>query len=66
MENVISIYQWLIANYMSIVAVVLGLFSVAEIIVRITPTEKDDGALERVGAFIKKVLDFLKVPNNLK
>lgn len=47
----------------AIAAIVLALLSVAEMIVRLTPTTKDDGAVERVGLWIRKVLDFLKVPN---
>ena len=34
--------------------------------VRLTPTEKDDGAVERVGKYLKKLMNFLKIGNNIK
>lgn len=40
-----------------------GLISVAEIVVRFTPTKSDDGAVKRIGDRIDKLLDLLKVPN---
>ena len=35
----------------------------AEILVRLTPTKKDDSALERVGKALKWIMNILKVPN---
>jgi hypothetical protein len=43
-----------------------GLVMIAEIVVRFTPTEKDDGAVKRIGDRLDKVLDLLKVPNRKK
>ena len=34
-----------------------------ELFARLTPTKKDDGFLERVGALIRKLLDILHIPN---
>ena len=58
--------DWLNEHYMDVGAAVLGLYAFAEFVVRITPTKTDDTLLERVGAGLKKVMDFLKIPNNLK
>lgn len=63
MEQVMGLYLWLQLNGATIVAVVLGMISVAEGIVRLTPTKTDDGAVERVGKFIRNLFDILKVPN---
>ena len=44
--------------------VALGIgIAVAEVITRLTPTEKDDAFVQRLGAGIKKVLDAIKLPN---
>jgi hypothetical protein len=37
--------------------------TVAETITRLTPTTKDDGAVERVGKVIRKFFDMLGIPN---
>ena len=42
----------------------LGLVAVAEVLASLTPTKKDDLAVERIGHYIKKVLKFLNVPNH--
>lgn len=44
-------------------ALLLALVALAEIVVRFTKTEKDDGFVQRVGSIIKRVLDVFKVPN---
>lgn len=50
-----------------LVSAVLAFLTLAEAIVRLTPTEKDDGAVERLGKRIRQVLDMLdKVFPNLK
>lgn len=46
--------------------IITGLVSIAEILVRLTPTKSDDGAVKRIGARIDKLLDLAKVPNNKK
>ena len=63
MEFVQHLALWLSLNYLELVAIVLGVLSVAEMIVRLTPTTADDGAVERVGLFIRKAMDMLKIPN---
>ena len=58
--------NFVMENWGSIsLAAFAGLFF-AECIVRITPTKKDDGAVERVGKIIKRVFDTVKIPNNIK
>lgn len=51
------------ANWETLAALVLGLLGVAELVVRLTPTKTDDGAVERVGKRIRQLFDMLKVPN---
>lgn len=57
---------WIMEHYDDVGLVLAALVGVAELVVRLTPTQKDDGAVQRIGSIVKKVLDFLKVPNNLK
>ena len=58
-----EIFKWLTANYQDVLLSLAAVVAAAEVIVRITPTKKDDGAVERVGSVVRKLLDFFKVPN---
>lgn len=58
-----QIVQWILANYPDVMLAMVGIVGAAEIIVRLTPTKKDDGFVERIGSVIRKVMDFLKIPN---
>jgi len=58
-----EIFKWLTANYQDVLLALGAVVAAAEVVVRITPTKKDDGAVERIGSVIKKLLDFFKVPN---
>jgi acetolactate synthase small subunit len=61
-----EIIELLKANMGNIAELVLALLVVAEIVVRLTPTVADDGAVERAGHIIKKILDWVGFPNNKK
>ena len=61
-----ELLKWVQSNYENVLLVIAGLVGVAEVVVRITPTQKDDSAVERIGGVLRKVMDFLKVPNNKK
>jgi hypothetical protein len=63
MEILQEALSWLLSNKENMALALLSLVSLAEIVVRITPTKSDDGAVQRVGALIKKALDLLKLPN---
>lgn len=47
--------DWIQNNYVGLFAVVGGIYIVARIIVAVTPTPKDDEALEKVGILLKAV-----------
>lgn len=66
MEKFIIIKDFLVANQIELVGVVMGMLAVAELIVRMTPTKKDDGFVQRIGNVIKKALDIVKIPNVIK
>lgn len=66
MELVKSLYMYFSQNGASIGATATAIYVAAELITRLTPTKKDDSFLSRAGSFVKKVLDLLKVPNNIK
>lgn len=45
---------------------ILALLGLMAIIVRITPTEKDDGLFSKIDKIVNNIFDFLKLPNNKK
>lgn len=45
--------EWIIANWESILIIVSRAISVASVIVKLTPTPKDDAILSKVIAFLK-------------
>ena len=58
--------EFITGNKELIAEAVLALLAVGAIIVRLTPTEKDDGIFAKIDAAVNKVFDFLKLPNNKK
>jgi hypothetical protein len=63
MEQIKALVEWFIVNGPIVAGAVLGLLTVAETITRLTPTQKDDTAVERVGKVIRKFFDMLGIPN---
>lgn len=63
MEQLKLIVNYFIANGPALAATVLAILSAAEMVVRLTPTQKDDTAIERIGSFIRRMFDLLGVPN---
>jgi len=51
-----ELLNWIITNWDSIVAIYLGLIGVASIIVKMTPTLKDDTFLKKVIKFVGKFI----------
>lgn len=64
MAYLLGLWAWLVANYAQVSAILLGAVALAEAIVKLTPTESDDGAVKRIGAIIDKLLSF--IPGNKK
>lgn len=58
-----AVLVWIKDHYGEIFALIFSMLGVAEVIVRLTPTKKDDGAVQRIGEVIKNIMDFLKIPN---
>jgi hypothetical protein len=56
MENIMGIVGWFQANRASIVQVITGVIAVASIIVRFTPTLKDDNILLGIIKFLSKYI----------
>ena len=50
-----QIWNWITANWTEIVAAIGGIVLAARIIVKLTPTPKDDSFLEKVINFLKGV-----------
>ncbi len=53
--------QWLMEHYLEIFAVWAGLLGVAQVIVRLTPTDKDDKILSKIGAVTQKLRNLLSL-----
>lgn len=66
METIKVVWDWVVANYMNVIYFIAALVTAAEIFTRFTKTDKDDGFVERIGSIIKKVMDWLKIPNRVK
>ena len=64
MEQIQALVSWFIVNGPAVAGAVLGMLTVAETVVRLTPTQKDDTAVERIGKVIRKFFDMLGLPNN--
>jgi len=52
--------NWLIENYVDIVAILAGLIAVAEIVVNLTPSEKDNSVLLKIKNLISAVFPNFK------
>jgi len=66
MSKMLEIWTLIQVNGGNISLALLSIVAAAEAVVRLTPTKKDDGAVQRLGGWIKKTLDFLKLPNSKK
>ena len=65
METIKSIFTYFITHGAVIAGVLVAMIAAAEAVVRLTPTKKDDTAVERAGKFIRKAIDYVGqfVPN---
>jgi len=51
-----EIYNWITANWTEIIAIYTGLVTVASIIVKLTPTLRDDTVLKNIVRFVGKYI----------
>lgn len=65
METIKTIADWIAANYQNVFYFLLALVGVLEMLFRIIKTEKPLSFLERVGAVLRQIMDFLKIPNRV-
>lgn len=56
MDLIVTIYNWVVANYQDLIGIYLGLIGVASIIVKLTPTLKDDTILKTIIRFVGKYI----------
>jgi len=54
-DKTMNVWNWITANWTSIVAAIGGIVLSARIIVKLTPTPADDSILEKVVNFLKSV-----------
>ena len=63
MNLIKEIYAYMVGNWEGILISMALLLAFLESVVRLTPTEKDDGAVKRLGELMQKLFDLAKVPN---
>lgn len=63
MTTIMEIWAYLKTHWYMIVGAGTALMTLLQFIVRLTPTEKDDGFVERLGLFLSKAMDVLNIPN---
>ena len=63
LETFKTIFEFLAQNAVVIIGALLGLVAALEVITSLTPTEKDDLFVQRIGNFIRKIAGLLKIPN---
>ena len=56
MSAILSLIDWVKVNWVQIIEVYLAIIGAASIIVKLTPTTKDDAVLEKIKAFVAKYL----------
>jgi len=67
MTFLIALIAYLKTHGVVIATILLSLVTLAEMIVRLTPTKKDDGAVQRIGGVIRKAIDMIdKLFPNIK
>ncbi len=63
MEVIKDVYVYLSNNWYGILMAGSMLLATAEFIVRLTPTKKDDGFVQRIANVYNKIFEFFKIPN---
>lgn len=56
MEHVLEIYNWFMANKMDLINAVAYTISAATIVVKLTPSQKDDAILGKIVNFVGKYI----------
>ena len=49
-----ELINWVVANWQRLVEVILAIIGLASVIVKITPTTKDDAILQKIKDFLSK------------
>lgn len=61
MEWIKELISWIMANKIDLLAILGGLYGVLLIVVRLTPTPKDDALLSKISWLILKITGFFGV-----
>jgi len=64
MEMASELWTWLMKNWPQLVMVVGSVLAAAEVITKMTPTEKDDSFVEKIGKYWSKLTGMF--PSNIK
>jgi hypothetical protein len=52
--------KWIMENYMTILVGALALVGALKVLATLTPSKKDDAALEKAEGILQKIISFLK------
>lgn len=63
MDQIMNYLYWMKDNYAELLSSIAVLVMALEMIVRLTPTKKDDSFMERVSSKLNWLMNLLKVPN---
>ena len=53
--DIAEVIKWVVTNSKDLILIVTGTVTVASIIVKLTPTQKDDAILAKIMPFIEKL-----------
>jgi len=63
MEILKEAFHWISENYANFLVCLSVIVTALESIARLFPTKNYHSGIERVGVILRKIMDFLKVPN---
>lgn len=64
MEMVSELWSWLVLNWPQLLMVIGSILGTLEVITKMTPTEKDDSFVEKMGKYWSKLTSLF--PSNIK
>lgn len=56
MDSIMAVVNWVKDNWVTIASLIASIIGVASIIVKLTPTQKDDTILAKIIAFLSKYI----------
>lgn len=61
MDAIKDLIGWIITNKIDLLAIIGGIYGVLLIVVKLTPTPKDDELLSKISGFVLKIAGFFGI-----